>query len=611
MFDVLTIAAIADELTSTILDGRIQRIGLIDRRTVGAEVFANGRRRTLIMSADDRDPRLYLSASEPPFDVALTTPLLLLLRKYARGGIIIGIEQPPLERIVRLSIAKRLASSRDEVEPDSADPSLEEDDDAVYGIDSATHIHLQIEIMGRHSNIILVDDDGRIMESAKRVTSRMSRVRPIAPRLLFTPPPPVDRLDPRRATAEGLRALLANASGSLSTWLVRAFRGISPQMAREVAYIAAGETDPAIDALPATAPAVIAQAMRSLFEPMLTESWSPRIYREDGVAVAFAPIPMTHLAALYDEEETESISAAAEAAQIGGGDAPGRHDARKQRLLASIDSVRSKVDGRLASLADEAARASESEQYRIWGDLIYAYLWSIQPGQAQLEIDGTVIPLDPQKSAKENAQDYFERYKKGRSAGEHLPALIEKAKIELQYLDQLGLQIAQAHAFPDIEALAAEWDRYRIEHNVGGVQKGARPRKPGPGRRVRPLFDNEGNAVFIGRNGAQNDEVTFDIAGPNDTWLHARGVPGSHVIIRWRNPAGDERDDTIEAAARLAGYYSSLRNGGQAEVDVTRRRFVRKIKGAGPGMVTYRNERTISVRPAGEDELVATLTPAN
>src|SRR4029079_18268003 len=121
--------------------------------------------------------------------------------------------------------------------------------------------------------------------------------------------------------------------------------------------------------------------------------------------------------------------------------------------------------------------------------LIYAYLWSIQPGQSLLEVDGVTIPLDPQKSAKENAQDYFERYKKGRSAGEHVPELIEKAKIELRYLDQLGLQIAQAQAFPDIEALSAEWDRYRMEHNVGGMQKGARPRKPGPGRRVRPLLD--------------------------------------------------------------------------------------------------------------------------
>jgi predicted ribosome quality control (RQC) complex YloA/Tae2 family protein len=615
VFDVLTIAAIADELTGTILDGRIQRIGHIDRRTLGAEVYANGRRRTLILSADDRDPRLHLSATEPAIDVAMVTPLLLLLRKYTRGGIIIGIEQPPLERIVRLSIAKRILTTREENELAHAeiDRDAAEDDDAIYGIDAATHVHLYIEIMGRHSNIILVDDDGRIMESAKRVTNRMSRVRPIAPGIHYSAPPPLDRPDPRRVTAEGVRDLFmqANATGPLPAWLVRSFRGVSPQIAREIAFLATGEVNPSIDALPATIPNDIAPALRHLFEPMLTESWSPSIYREEGEAVAFAAIPMTHLAATLEELQIASISAAAEAVQIGAGDVPGRHDARKQRLLASLASVRSKVDGRLASLTEEASRAEASEKYRIWGDLIYAYLWQIEPGQKELVTDGLTIPLDPTKSAKENAQDYFERYRRGRNAGEHLPELTEKAKIDLQYLDQLELQIAQAQSFPDIEALLAEWERYRIQMGIAGEQKGGRPRKLPQGRRVRPLYDAEGNAIYIGRNGAQNDEVTFDIAGPNDTWLHARGVPGSHVIIRWQHPDGDERDETVEAAAALAGYYSSLRNSGQAEVDVTRRRFVRKIKGAGPGMVTYRNERTIAIRPASEEALASQLASAN
>ena len=611
MFDVLTIAAIADELTGTILDGRIQRIGHIDRRTLGAEIYANGRRRTLILSADDRDPRLHLSASEPAIDVAMVTPLLLLLRKYTRGGIIIGIEQPPLERIVRLSIAKRILNSREENElaHAEADCDAAEDDEAIYGIDAATYVHLYIEIMGRHSNIILVDDEGRIMESAKRVTNRMSRVRPIAPGIHYAAPPAMDRPDPRRVTAEGIRDLFAqgSATGTLPAWLVRSFRGVSPQIAREISFLATGSVDPSLDALPATAPNDIAPAMRHLFEPMLTESWSPCIYREDGEAVAFAAIPMTHLTAALDEQAVASISAAAEAVQIGAGDAPGRHDARKQRLLASIASVRSKVEGRLASLTDEASRAEASEKYRIWGDLIYAYLWQIEPGQKELVTEGLTIPLDPTKSAKENAQDYFERYRRGRNAGEHLPELTEKARIDLQYLDQLELQISQAQRFPDIEALLAEWERYRIQIGIASEQKEGRPRKQPQGRRIRPLYDDEGNVVYIGRNGAQNDEVTFGIAGPNDTWLHARGVPGSHVIIRWQNPDGDERIETVEAAAALAGHYSSLRNGGLAEIDVTRRRFVRKIKGAGPGMVTYRNERTIAIRPAGEEALSSRL----
>jgi len=121
------------------------------------------------------------------------------------------------------------------------------------------------------------------------------------------------------------------------------------------------------------------------------------------------------------------------------------------------------------------------------------------------------------------------------------------------------------------------------------------------------MTDRNGNAIYIGRSGAENERITFDIAGPNDTWLHARGVPGSHVIVRWNNPTGEEEDDTLETAAALAAYYSQRRESTSVDVDITRRRHVRKIKGTGPGMVTYRNERTVAVRPANEVELSGRL----
>ena len=195
MFDVLTIAAVADELTATILDGKIQRVGLTTWRTLAMEVYAGGRRRWVIASADDRDPRLLLSSVEPAIDTAAVTPFLLLLRKYARGGVLIGVENPPLERVVTLSIAKRVRLRRgreDDIEEPEPEPTFDPDDpdpDEIYGVESPTFTRLHVEIMGRHSNLILVDDDGRVMESAKRVNARMSRVRQVAPRLPYVPPP--------------------------------------------------------------------------------------------------------------------------------------------------------------------------------------------------------------------------------------------------------------------------------------------------------------------------------------------------------------------------------------------------------------------------------------
>ena len=201
-YDVLTIAAITDELSATIGNGRIQRIGLLDPRTIGAEIYAGGQRHYMIASANDRQPRLRLAPDMPSLDSALITPFGLLLRKHTRGGIILGIDQPPLERLVRLSIAKRqapLKTRRDTSEPDVTEVEVDEleddegDDLEVHesreGV-ALSHVALYVELMGRHSNLILVDDDGRIMESAKRVPPEMSRVRPVLPRLPYAPPPP-------------------------------------------------------------------------------------------------------------------------------------------------------------------------------------------------------------------------------------------------------------------------------------------------------------------------------------------------------------------------------------------------------------------------------------
>ncbi|MGH2618419.1 MAG: NFACT family protein, partial [Thermomicrobiales bacterium] len=210
-YDVLTVAAIADELNATVGNGRVQRIGLLDHRTIGAEIYAGRRRHYLVASADDRAPRLRLAPEMPSLDTALVTPFGLLLRKHVRGGLILSIDQPPLERLVKISIAKRLtplttgdpapapeeAHTKDVEDVEDVEDSIDHDpqDD-----EDLLHTTLYVELMGRHSNLILVDDDGRIMESAKRVTPAMSRVRQVLPRLPYQPPPPPDRLDPRRMT---------------------------------------------------------------------------------------------------------------------------------------------------------------------------------------------------------------------------------------------------------------------------------------------------------------------------------------------------------------------------------------------------------------------------
>ena len=624
MFDVLTVAAIADELATTVLDGRIQKIGLVDPLTVAMEVYAGGERRPLLASADGQHARLLLPARMPSLDPSLITPFGLLLRKFVRGGVIVGIEQPPLERLVRISIAKRLGGHndsrpvQDDVDTSSDDEGKmeQEIEDDSAGERDATYVHLVIEIMGRHSNLILVDDDGLIMESAKHVSPQMSRVRPIRPRAPYVPPPLVDRPDPRRLTANGTRELLGKTQPSalIAKSLVNGLRGVSPVMAREVAFNATGDAAATRESLSDAHIAAVAREMRGILEPLITADWSPAIYRREGVPVAFAPIPMRHLAAGSDEELIDSISQAADlAAAVEDGSGPVSHAQRRGRLMTAVQRAMDRNEARLASLEAEEAKAVEADHLRTAGELIYAYLWMIEPGQQELKVDGVTIRLDSALSAKENAQDYFERYRKARSGAGRLPELEEQARHEGAYLQQLATQIEQAATFNDIEQLASEWEAHGGTFVSEHGRKSGNKQKQKQSRRPRPVAEIHGNAIFVGRSGRDNDAVTFDIAGADDTWLHARGVPGSHVIVRWQHQeAGAEEDpETIRAAAALAAHYSSARGSASVEVDVTRRRFVRKIKGTGPGMVTYRNERTISVRPADEQALAQAVAASH
>ena len=625
MYDVLTLAALVDEMNATAINGRIQKVGLVDRLTFAAEVYTPGQRRWLVASADGDRARLHLAAAPESLDPELITPFGLLLRKYVRNAILIGVEQEPFERIVRLSIAKRLpplngtrrrgapAAEADEAANGHAEDPV--DEDAVLDEldrEDVTYLQIVVEVMGRHSNIMLLDNDGTIMDAVKHVTPAMSRVRPIWPKRPYILPPAMARPDPRRLTAATATELLAEAKpkDEVARLLVGRLRAVSPQIAREAVFRATG--DMATRAGDGADPTALAREVRGLYEPLLTSGWDPAVYRREGAVIAFSAFPLHGLEAASEVEPMVSISEAARLGDETASEAPVTHSQRRDRLLATIAAARDRVDARLASLEAQEARAVEAERLREQGELIYAYLWQTRPGDTVLEVDGQSIALDPNLSAKDNAAEYFQRYRKAQGASRQLPELEAQATQQLAYLGQLATMVRQAPGFLELEALANEWDGVAEQFGARPAVQGrarALPRSNAKAdRRPKALYDAEGNAIYIGRSGRQNDAVTFDVAGPDDTWLHARGVPGSHVVIKWRTPMPEEDERAIELAASLAAWYSGSRNSGSVEVDVTRRRHVRKIKGSGPGMVTYRQERTISVPPRDEAALTSALT---
>jgi predicted ribosome quality control (RQC) complex YloA/Tae2 family protein len=614
MYDVLTTAAMVEELREHVLDGRVQKLGMVDPLTIAAEIYAGGKRQALIASADARQPRLLRASALPSFDTSIVTPFSLQLRKYVRGGFVIDISQPPLERVIELTIARRLpdAAKRRGAEVDDGEPESEADEGDIWGRPDVVRTRLIVEIMGRHSNLILVDEEGLVMESAKRVTTSMSRVRPVQPKREYVAPPPPDKPDPRRITGPGIELILGEEKPTrkLHQALVSGLRGVSPLMAREIAFNVTGDVDTVVGPPGAVDAQEIAREARRLLEPMMLGGWQPTVYRRDETVLEYSAVPLRHLAADAEAEVAESMSAAVEAAlESGGEEAPRDHDQLRRRLMSRIEDARDRLANRLRSLQDQQRRAEEADQLRHAGETIYAWMWMIEPGQTVLEAEGEdPIELDPALDANANAQAYFERYRKAQRGLEQVPQRIEAAEQEAEYLRQLLTQAEQSQGFNSIETLTHEFEEYLEEHPSGRApdQRGAQPRKKrssGQGSAPDQFRTPDGHLIYVGHSGKQNDQVTFSIGGPDDTWVHARGVAGSHVIIRWDTGAEEEDPETIEAAAALAGWYSAARQSGSVDVDVAKRRHVRKISGAGPGMVTYRNEQTIVVAPRDEKAL--------
>ncbi|HUG16594.1 MAG TPA: NFACT family protein [Thermomicrobiales bacterium] len=604
MYDALSIAALVDELNGSLVNGRIQQILQVDSLTIAFEMYALRQRRWLTMSAHPTDARLLLSERRVDGDPERVTPLLLLLRKYARGGRIVAVSQPRYERILRVSIAKPLET----------DNSGAGSDDV--GNAQLVCSELYVELMGRRSNIILTDASGRILDAIKRVSPDMSRVRPIRPGMAYVPPPPQDKLDPSGATSDMLLQSSSESHERLDRWLVATYVAVSPQIAREIASRAGLRADQPAGSLERASADSLEDAIRAVFGPLATGLWSPVVYMGNDAAPAFSPFPLASLAHSGDTRAVPcaTMSAATELAWESRSDdsssasSASRHAARRQRLLEEVIEARERVDQRLRSLQEQEKRSLEAEAMRLKGEAIYASISQIGPRQETVTtFDGLTIALDPSLSPSENAQAYFERYRKARSAEDQLPALIDTARREREYVDHLRLSVEQAETYDEIETVRLEWLAFASD--TRGLARVTRPKGARPAhsaRRPRSLRLASGHIIFIGRTGRQNDTVTFDIANPGDLWLHARDMPGAHVILR---STATIDDAAIEAAAALAAWYSDGRQSTTVPVDVTERRYVRKIKSAGPGMVTYRNERTLNVQPRSESDLSIETTP--
>ncbi len=577
-FDALTLTAIVDELRATVLNGRIQRVVLAGPLTIGLEVYARGRRWSIVASAEAQTARIHLVDQRLTRGVEDETPFLLLMRKYLVGGRIVAIEQPAYERVVLFSIAKSAARRKLSVD---AEDAVSDDLDAEETTDDQELLHseLIIEPQDRRSNIILVDDNNLILDAIKRVTPRMSS-RVILPRRVYELPPPPDKRDPLRASAAEIETVLRN--GDPVKALVAAYRGVSPQVAREVLARACGAAPTARQPLPMY---TIAARLREIF----AEPPAPHLVIGDEGPVAYAPYHPQHLGGGVAMASMSAALAAFYAAR----QQPLGRDQRRNELMERLQSAYQQLQHQREQITAELTRAAELDRLRWEGKMIFAFLHQIPRGSRELIVEGERIALDPQRSPVEQAQERFKAYEKAKSARAVLPTRLAETDTRLAGLEQLMALLAVADDAGQIELIAGEAEE------LGYLRPSPTPRRKA---RARPLQvrSSDGLPIVIGRSARQNEEVTFRLARPTDLWLHARNIHGAHVIIRADNPP----ERTISEAAALAAYYSQARDDNAVEVDLCRRREVRKIPGGPPGLVRYHPERTLRVKPQRCGEVV-------
>ena len=559
--DAITTAAVADELNRVVVGGRVQAVLEVDEQSIGLEVYAQHRRHYLLMTIDPQAARCHLVPDRLRRGVQTPSPLGLLMRKYVSGARLVAVRQPPWERILHLDFSGERGETR-----------------------------LIVETMDRRSNVILAVQ-GDILDSLKRVGPDQNRYRIILPGKPYVPPPPQQKTRPEQVTLHLIDECLKQASDR-PAWraLVENVAGISPLFAREVVYFASGDPEaPAFDVSAGMIHAAFSQRVAAV----LAGNWEPCIVPASGGEGyrAFAAYPLTHL------EGWQPVSSISEAMFRYFG-APVRVDAyraAKQPIQAQIDEALDRLRRRLASLERQELGEEALERLRKQGELILAYGPAATPGQtilrAQYEPGGPFyeIELDPALTYIENARRYFERYEKAKRAAEDIPRLRRKALHEIGYLEQLSTDLALAESWPEIEAV-----RDALQESGywrGAARAGPRGGRPG----IRRFVSQDGFVILVGRNARQNHTLVTERSSGDDLWLHARGIPGGHVIIR--NDGRPIPDWVIEQAAKLAAYYSAGRDDTNVEVDVAERRYVRPVKGGRPGMVTYRNERSLRVRP--------------
>lgn len=557
-FDGITVAAMVQELKNALADGRIAKIAQPEPDELLLTIKTPKGQKRLYISASASLPLIYLTDENKPSP--MTAPnFCMLLRKYVGNGRITGISQPKLERIIILDIEH-----------------LDE-------LGDLCKKQLVIEIMGKHSNIIFCDDQGRIIDSIKHVSAQMSSVREVLPGREYFIPDTMAKHNPLAIDESSFGQALKEKPMPLGKAIYTSFTGISPAVAEEICYLAGLESGITAGDLSGDMMAHLFRQFAYYMEDVRQGAFHPVIYYEGSAPKEFGALPLTHYNSLA-RKEFSSISQVLSTyyatkntlTRIRQKSADLRHV-----VQTALERNRKKNDLQAKQLKDTQNR----EKYKVYGELINAYGYDLAPGSKNLTAlnyytgQEVTIPLDPTMTPQENSQKYFAKYNKQKRTFEALSDLIQETADDIQYLESISNALDIALSEADLAQIKEELMQ------SGYVRRKFTKKKVKLTSKPLHYLSSDGYHMYVGKNNLQNDELTFSFAAGNDWWFHAKGAPGSHVIVKSN---GDELPDrTFEEAGRLAAYYSKNRGSDKVEIDYVEKKHVKKPNGAKPGFVVY------------------------
>ncbi|RJV74090.1 Rqc2 family fibronectin-binding protein [Faecalimonas umbilicata] len=557
-FDGITIANIVHELNRNLLDGRINKIAQPETDELLLTIKTPGGQRRLSISASASLPLIYLTDGNKPSP--MTAPnFCMLLRKHINNGRITKIWQPKLERIIHFEIEH-----------------LDE-------LGDLCKKELIVEIMGKHSNIIFCNEDGTIIDSIKHVSSQMSSVREVLPGRTYFIPDTMEKSDPLSVSFAEFQRVLTEKPMPLSKAVYTSFTGISPVVAEEICYLSGIDSSLTPRELSEDLLTHLYRQFTLYFEEVSAGHFSPAIYYHGAEPKEFSALPLTHFSQ-YIRKEYDSISRLLE-----------DYYAEKNTLTrirqksvdlrrvvqTALERNRKKYDLQAKQLRDTENR----EKFKVYGELIHTYGYNLEPGAKKLEAlnyytnEMITIPLDSTKTPQENALKYFEKYNKQKRTFEALTSLIEETRDDISYLESVSNALDIALSEDDLTQIKEEL----IES--GYIRRKFTKKKVKITSKPFHYLSSDGYHIYVGKNNLQNEELTFHFASGNDWWFHAKGIPGSHVIVKTN---GEELPDrTFEEAGKLAAYYSKNRGSEKIEIDYIEKKHVKKPKGGKPGFVVY------------------------